>query len=372
MASDNDMELVPVSGWPEEKTEWLLRPFIPFGYVTMLSGFSEVGKSTFMIDLIGRLTRAYPMPKFGDQPARRIDGSVVILCKEDPVGGMIRPRLRMADADLERVHMPVLRQQRFRTFREHIHSLDGQVESLEREIKKIGDVRLIFIDPIMSFVGKAGAYAPDKVRDLMAPISRLAERHKIAIVCTLHMSKGLGRRGVDRMQGSGAFVQVARSKIFVVKADDRSNTRLLVSAGSNIMRVKKNAVEFDIVETETDHPEIKWANDLEEISGEKFNKLLDGKTAHVGKRALAAEMLEELLADGPVSAREVEREAGEAGIGMNTVEAAKKDLGVRSVHRGDGSWWWEFPPKPAKQEAKKPKDPRPLNIVPGGLKRFRA
>ncbi len=372
MIRDDDIELLPMTSFPEEKIEWLLWPFIPLGFITMLTGESSVGKSTVITDLIGRLTRGYKMPKFGDHAIAMppLEGSVLYLCKEDSPSMMIRPRLWVADADLKKVHMPVLKQTRFRKFYRHMDSLDQGVGTLEREIKKIGDVKLIFIDPILSFVGTAGAYPPHKVRQLMNPISELAERYKIAIVCTLHMSKDKSKRGNDRMLGSGSFVQVARSKLFVVAPEPNSSKRLLISERSNISSERNNAVEFDLVKNETDHPEVKWGQDLEDIDSDKLNKLLDGKARHVGKRALAADMLEDLLADGPVSATDVKRAAGEAGIGMNTVEAAKKDLGGRSVHRGDGSWWWELPKKPAAQETKKPKIGS--GKLPGGLKRIRA
>ncbi len=105
-------------------------------------------------------------------------------------------------------------------------------------------MKLIFIDPIMSFVGNAGAYPPHKVRELMNPISELAMRHKIAIVCTLHMSKDKSKRGNDRMLGSGSFVQVARSKLFVVAPDANSSKLLLISERSNISSERNNSVEF--------------------------------------------------------------------------------------------------------------------------------
>jgi archaellum biogenesis ATPase FlaH len=374
MAGNDDIELLPLSSFRQEKIEWLLWPFIPLGFVTMLTGETSAGKSTMITDIIGRLTRGTRMPRFGDRLVANppIEGSVLYLCKEDSPSMMIGPRLWVADADLDKVHMPVVKQTRFRKFHRHMDSLDQGVENLEREIKKIGDVKLVFIDPIMSFVGKAGAYTPHKVRELMNPISELAMRHKIAIVCTLHMSKDKSKRGNDRMLGSGSFVQVARSKLFVVAPEPNSSKRLLISERSNISSERNNAVEFDLVRNDTDHPEVVWGRELEDIDSDKLNKLLDGKASHISKRARAADMLEELLADGPVSANDVEQAALAEGIGMNTVEAAKKDLGVRSVHRSDGSWWWEFPQKPAKQEAKKPKDERLRSIVPGGQKRVRA
>ncbi len=50
---------------------------------------------------------------------------------------MIKPRLWVADADLEKVHMPVMKQTRSRKFYRHMESLDKGVGPLEELIKKV-------------------------------------------------------------------------------------------------------------------------------------------------------------------------------------------------------------------------------------------
>lgn len=50
----------------------------------------------------------------------------------------------------------------------------------------------------------------------------------------------------------------------------------------------------------------------------------------------AERFLTDLLADGPVRAKEVERRAKEAGLHMSTVQRAKQALGIRSDREGFG------------------------------------
>ncbi len=82
---------------------------------------------------------------------------------------------------------------------------------------------------------------------------------------------------------------------------------------------------------------MEWGRDLEDIDSDKLNKLLDGKARYLGKRAQAAGILQEVLEEVLVTAKNIEHLAKEAGIGMNTFEAAKKDIGIRSVRRDNVS-----------------------------------
>jgi RecA-family ATPase len=88
------------------RLRWLLKPFIPRGMITVVTGESGIGKSTFIIDLIARITTGDDMPQFGDLALEdALEGSALIICKEDDPGLVIKPRLRAAGADMNRVHM---------------------------------------------------------------------------------------------------------------------------------------------------------------------------------------------------------------------------------------------------------------------------
>ena len=55
----------------------------------------------------------------------------------------------------------------------------------------------------------------------------------------------------------------------------------------------------------------------------------------------AKEFLRELLADGPVSAKEGEEAAKANGITRRTLERARKELGVKAKKNGfEGGWTW--------------------------------
>jgi hypothetical protein len=62
----------------------------------------------------------------------------------------------------------------------------------------------------------------------------------------------------------------------------------------------------------------------------------------------AEEFLREVLADGSVWAKDVKRQAGEAGIANRTLMRAKRDLGVKSYREeadeeNKHKWFWIWP-----------------------------
>jgi putative DNA primase/helicase len=172
--------------------EWLLEPFIPMGMLTVATGDTGIGKSTFLIDVIARLTRGKAMPSFDDAPAsgspRR--GSALILNKEDSPEHIIVPRLRAAGADLERVGF-VGKHSRWRNSHEPIDALDEGVRELEAKIREAGDVAMILIDPITSFVGKKGI-TQDNTRRRGAACARERES-RVLQTCWLALPCGQSR-----------------------------------------------------------------------------------------------------------------------------------------------------------------------------------
>jgi GTPase SAR1 family protein len=324
----------PFSHIRSRPQKWVFEPFIPQGLITNVAGPGGVGKSTMILDLIGRITTGEPMPHFGDDlPQTTRTGSVMILCNEDDASLIIRPRLQAAKADMDKV--------RFLTEADGglIAGLDTGTQELERLVEEIKDVRLILIDPITAFFGKLSFNRDDQVRRLLTPLTRLAADFNLAIVNVIHVSKNPQMKGTGRILGGVGLINAARATLFV-SAIEGSNKRLLITARST---VAPGGVRRSVAFTMNDvngQAEIRWGADYEDVDVEQT---LSGKTAHVTKQQQAASWLRQWLADSPLPSREIERRSNERGVHFNTVKAAKKEIGVKSLKRDDG-WWWELPP----------------------------
>src|SRR5262245_49599314 len=134
-------------------------------------------------------------------------GNVIIFNAEDGADDTIVPRLIAAGADLERVDIvsAVLQDdgKGRRTF-----NLQSDLVLLEQEIRKTGNVALVIIDPISSYMGKADSHKNSDVRGALEPLSEMAERMSVAILSITHFSKagaGNTNKALHRFIGSIAF-----------------------------------------------------------------------------------------------------------------------------------------------------------------------
>jgi putative DNA primase/helicase len=329
---------LPFSKIKLRKIDWLWRPWLPYGMITIVAGPGGVGKSTFVMEMIACVTTGDQMPQIGDEPVQETQrGSALIICKEDDPGLIIKPRLAAAGADMSRVHMVGKRPSSDPDDFEVVDSLDGKAVQLERLIRSRGDVRIILIDPITNFFGKRSLYHDDQIRQVLTPLSRIAARNGIAIICVVHLNKDTQKKSTGRILGGTGIVNVARSTLLVLAAEKNSNRRFLMMDKINLWPDRKS-VEFRMLDVEG-QPQIKWGTDYEDLD---LDEVLAGKNENLTKREEADILLRRWLKDGPLRSIEVRERVKEAGIALNTFKAAKKDIGVVSK-KIDDVWWWELP-----------------------------
>ena len=157
-------------------------------------------------------------------------GNVIILNAEDGADDTIVPRLIAAGADLKRVHIVSAVMQEDGKGRRSFN-LQADLALLEKKIAEIGDVALVIIDPISSYMGKTDSHKNAEVRSALEPASEMAERMKVAILSITHFSKtGAGNNGkaLHRFIGSIAFVGAPRAAFAVIQDTDNEGRMLLL------------------------------------------------------------------------------------------------------------------------------------------------
>ena len=96
---EETVEIIRMSEVDTQTVEWLWKPYIPFGKVTIVQGNPGEGKTTFALRLAAACTTGGTLP--GMKPIQPFQ--VIYQTAEDGLGDTVKPRLIEAEADLDRV-----------------------------------------------------------------------------------------------------------------------------------------------------------------------------------------------------------------------------------------------------------------------------
>src|SRR5262249_18890811 len=187
-----------------------------------------LGKSTLLCDWAARITTGVEWP---DGAAAGPAGMVIIFSSEDGLADTLVPRLIAAEADMQRIRF--VRGHVGENLKKRGFNLQADLAMLENAIRELGDVRLVILDPVTSFLGKIDSHKNADVRSVLDPLAEMADRMRVAVICNNHLSKGNGSAN-SPIIGSVAFVNHSRLA-FVVTPDENDKTRrLLIPSKTNI------------------------------------------------------------------------------------------------------------------------------------------
>jgi AAA domain-containing protein len=319
---------------------WLWKDRIALGKITFLVGDPDEGKSYLTTALAAHVTTGTPWPD--GAPCDK--GSVILISAEDDIADTIRPRLEACGADLDKVHFVETVNFCKRGWKgQRLFSVKEDLDALGKELDRIGDVRLVDIDPISAFLGDCDSHINAEVRGLMGPFAKLAARHDAAFIGISHLNKGEGN-ALYRITGSLAFVALARAAFLLTHDKEKPERRLLLRIKNNLSPLR-SGLAFSLVASEHSHlPTLAWEPDPVDMTA---NDALAPAVKEKGETKLEATMkwLKETLANGPVLQETIEKDAEGLGISITgALRRAKKELGVESRLRAfQGKWEWFIP-----------------------------
>lgn len=304
-----------------QSVKWLWAPYIPLGKISMIAGQMGQAKSLLTAWL------AADTAPYG----------VIMLSAEDDVADTIRPRLEAVGADLSRVEIPT----------------DVTLSSavLDAICDDLGDVRLITVDPIQAYLPAAvNSWKGQDVRLAMEPIRQLAARRSLAVVLIAHLNRRADGEPLARIADSQGIPQVARS-VMIWGPDpsdpegDLGANKVLTRVKGNLARGSNESATFTIVQKQV--TEMIAAPAL--VRGADTRVTADDVVADFETRSArdeAIEWLRALLANGPVKAKDAQRQARDVGISDSTLKRAKRTAGVISEQDRDDSgitgWIWRL------------------------------
>jgi putative DNA primase/helicase len=315
-----------------EEVDWIWPGRLARGKLTMLIGDPGSGKTFVTLDAAARLSSGNAWPDGTQAPC----GGTILLSAEDGVGDTIKPRLAGLGADDTQIWLiKAVRENSERPF-----SLASDLALLEDAVieKK---PKLLVIDPISAYLGTTDSFRDAEVRALLAPLAALAEKHGIAVVAVMHLTKNEDRRAIARANGSVAFVAAARIVLLVAK-DQQDNDRRFLAGVKNNLGPTALTLAFKIA---GQPPVTAWEKEpVQDVDGDSLlrSEASQGRDSQLGK---AAEFLRQYLADGEKPADDVKEAAKSQGISERTLERASKRLKIDRVksHEHRGRWYWMLP-----------------------------
>jgi hypothetical protein len=314
-------DVTPVS------VEWLWKPYIALGKITLFDGDPGVGKSWATCAIAAAVSRGDGLLNVLDSEAR----TVLMLSAEDGLGDTIRPRLETLGADLNNI---ILRNEAI-TFDE------AGLRTLEAKVAKIKP-GVVIIDPLFAFVGgKVDIYKDNEVRAILTPLSGMAERHHCAIVALRHLTKQQ-QKAIYAGGGSMAIIGAARSALLFGRDPDTPQVCGFVHAKSNLAPLGR-AVGYKIERTGDERGRFGWVSDCH-LTAEIIIGSGGGSGRPKSRGVEAEEFLCEILRNGPKLVEEIALQADRRGIAHATLQRAKVNLGLESFREmpGKGKWWWRM------------------------------
>jgi AAA domain-containing protein len=326
------LDVVSAADVMPELIEWLWRGWLPFDHFGEIGGPPGVGKSTLVYDLIARLSRGVALPDGASCDAV----NVAVLAAEDLLGSVVRPRLSVAGADLNRVRLVK------GTFvgdagEPDALSLPRDLGLLETFVHHHG-IRFIYVDALIDVLPPFESYRDADTRRVLRPLAAFARDMGVTIMGSRHFNKAPGIAAIHAANGSVAFSAVSRFMLQVHPDPNDTGRRVLTVAKSNLARRPASLAFTLVADGLDDPPRVQW---LGEDPRTADDLLLEAATAAPGSHAdgdgaNADKWLAELLMDGVTEQRAILDAAAAAGFAQRTVYRAAHRLHVERAVSGFG------------------------------------
>jgi hypothetical protein len=330
--------VVALSQIAPEPLRWLSPGRLAAGKITLLDGDPGLGKSTLLCEFAARISRGDPLPGGDAAPPR----PVVLMSAEDDPYDTIRPRIDAAGGDPRRVIAFATLPNDAST--ETLGAIPDHLYVIEEIITRTR-AALLIIDPLVAFLARGhNANSDQGVRRAFHALKGLAERTGVAIVAVRHLNKSMTANPLYRGGGSIGIIGAARCGLLLAPDPEDAERRILASTKDNL-GLPPPSLAFRLLSSPgSDVARVVWEGESQWTAGQLLRESASGVPTH-SLLADAREWLRAALADGPRSAREILREAADAGLGRNLLYTARKLEGVAIAKERipGGRWVWSYP-----------------------------
>jgi putative DNA primase/helicase len=321
---------------------WLWRDWLALGKVHLLAGAPGQGKTTIAIAFAATITSGGRWP----DGTRCETGNVLVWSGEDDPADTLLPRLMAAGGNRSKVHFV----DSTRIAGENLAFDPARdMKALQAAAEKIGDIRLIVVDPIVSAV-TGDSHKNTETRRALQPLVDLAANMNAVLLGITHFSKG-GQGGdpSQRVLGSVAFTAVARVVLVAAKVqgEDGNNDRRILARSKSNIGPDDGGFEYHLEQGEPlpgiEASYVTWGAAVAGSARELLSDPNEQDGEEKGAQASATEFLKEMLKDCPVCSKDLEAQAKEAGISWRTIRRVSDTLGIIKRPAADKRWYWKLP-----------------------------
>lgn len=321
---------------------WLWPQRIVGDGLTIVTGPVGISKSLISVDATARVTTGGKWP---DGTGHAPLGSVLLFGAEDDAGKVVVPRLAAAGADLSRVHVCQGATTGSDEDEPASVTLERHIGQLRAALEMIDDCRMIVFDPLPDYIA-ADENKSAEVRAALVPLARLAQERNVAVVAVLHQNKKNDLTTVQRIAGSGAFVQIARVVLAIgIHPEDASKAekqRRVMLVSKNNYGEKDVGQAYAIETMSNGSPGLCWCPGIITMNADEITRRPTGGREHEDRRGAAVDTLREMLTAGEKSASAATEELQDRGFGRRQIDHAVEVLNVIKRKARDG-WYWRLP-----------------------------
>lgn len=225
----------------DQKVCWIWNPYLPFGKVSVIHGEPGIGKSIFAARLIAACTNKKYLPGMGKlEPC-----NVLYLSADDDLSDMVKPRLKEAGADLERVFA--------------IHDMLPFTLADESTLQLImeNDIRVMVVDPIQEYI-EHDVYGdqPEMTYPIINKLAEMAQRTGCAVILIAY-SDGSGGEGSLAWRSN--YAEKISSLLCIEKTDGKTDRRRVIHEKS-LLSVEGETLSFTLwnMEVSEGSSELPW------------------------------------------------------------------------------------------------------------------
>lgn len=334
----NESNLLSFQSIQEKKIQWHVPGIYAAGMIHILGGVQGHGKSLHLIDLSARTSTGTAWPITGEPIPK---GDVLYITDEDSKDKIIKPRLRLAGADMSRIFIP--------DFDVEDLALPKDSFKLEAWTRKLSNPKLVILDPIADY--SEGSLNPsEEAIKIVRPLKQIAEKTGVCLIYAVHFNKKVDIDSIHRVAHSYVLTSKPRLVWFVIKQDpdDDLNPHRLFCCGKTAFKPIPNMI-FTIRE---DDDEIPFIDEWRTVKTQTSEALATSERRRDLKVQEAEEFLMRIMNTQPLYVEDIMKLASKEDINERNIYRARNNLAISDDYDDKGRKFWVID-KPVKPKMEK-------------------